>query len=159
MEPKNPIVIDGVDVSGCEFYCDKYCSLSNDRNEQLPFVTSCSEYSNCMFKQLARKERECQRTEQKLTLIRDFITDTHNHYYMLLCNDRRDFTIVTLDVANEEKRAAAAFTVVDECLVNRGKIKAIDLTEHKDAIEIWLNIDDEEFCYYFFPYDNAVIEI
>ena len=76
MEPKNPVVIGGVDVSGCEFYCDKYCSLSNDRNEQLPFVTSCSEYSNCMFKQLARKERECQRTEQKLTLIRDFITDT-----------------------------------------------------------------------------------
>ena len=76
MEPKNLIFINGVDVSGCEFYCDKYCNLSNDRNEQLPFAVFCSEYSNCMFKQLARKERECQRTEQKLTLIRDFITDT-----------------------------------------------------------------------------------
>ena len=75
MEPKNPIIIDGVDVSGCEFYCDKYCSLSNDRNEQLPFAEICSEYSDCMFKQLARKERECQRTERKLILIRDFITD------------------------------------------------------------------------------------
>ena len=75
MEPKNPIIIDGVDVSGCEFYCDKYCSLSNDRNEQLPFAEICSEYSDCMFKQLAREERECQRTERKLILIRDFITD------------------------------------------------------------------------------------
>ena len=76
MEPKNLIFINGVDVSGCEFYCDKYCCLSNDRNEQLPFAASCSEYSNCLFKQLARKEREYQQTEQKLTLIRDFITDT-----------------------------------------------------------------------------------
>ena len=68
MEPKNPIVIDGVDVSGCEFYCDKCCSLSNDRNEQLPFVTSCSEYSNCMFKQLARKERECEELKKQVEI-------------------------------------------------------------------------------------------
>lgn len=106
------------------------------------------------IKELSYEERVAKRK-----LVEDFIADTHNHYYMLLCNDRRDFTIVTLDVANEEKRAAAAFTVVDECLVNRGKIKAIDLTEHKDAIEMWLNIDDEEFCYYFFPYDNAIVEV
>ena len=106
------------------------------------------------IKELSYEERVAKRK-----LVEDFITDTHNHYYMLLCNDRRDFTIVTLDVADEEKRAAAAFTVVDECLVNRGKIKAIDLTEHKDAIEMWLNIDDEEFCYYFFPYDNAIVEV
>lgn len=106
------------------------------------------------IKELSYEERVAKRK-----LVEDFITDTHNHYYMLLCNDRRDFTIVTLDATNEEKRAAAAFTVVDECLVNRGKIKAIDLTEHKDAIEMWLNIDDEEFCYYFFPYDNAIVEV
>lgn len=106
------------------------------------------------IKELSYEERVVKRK-----LVEDFITDTHNHYYMLLCNDRRDFTIVTLDATNEEKRAAAAFTVVDECLVNRGKIKAIDLTEHKDAIEMWLNIDDEEFCYYFFPYDNAIVEV
>ena len=106
------------------------------------------------IKELSYEERVVKRK-----LVEDFIEDTHNHYYMLLCNDRRDFTIVTLDAANEEKRAATAFTVVDECLVNRGKIKAIDLTEHKDAIEMWLNIDDEEFCYYFFPYDNAIVEV
>ena len=106
------------------------------------------------IKELSYEERVAKRK-----LVEAFITDTHNHYYMLLCNDRRDFTIVTLDVTNEEKIAAAAFTVVDECLVNRGKIKAIDLTEHKDAIEMWLNIDDEEFCYYFFPYDDAIVEV
>ena len=107
-----------------------------------------------LAKELSYEERVAKRK-----LVEAFITDTHNHYYMLLCNDRRDFTIVTLDVTNEEKVAAAAFTVVDECLINRGKIKAIDLTEHKDAIEMWLNIDDEEFCYYFFPYDAGIVEV
>ena len=74
MEPKNPIVIDGVDVSGCG-YCLKMtkcrCAIQQDVYKCL-----CEENPNCLFKQLARKEHECQRTEQKLTLIRDFITDT-----------------------------------------------------------------------------------
>lgn len=55
------IIIDGVDVSECEFYCDKYCTLSNDRNEQLPFAEICSQYDTCYYKQLARKTKECEK--------------------------------------------------------------------------------------------------
>ena len=80
MEPKNPIIIDGVDVSGCLFY---QANVEEDYNVKIKnycsnWQNSCesNNNSNCYFKQLARKERECQRTEQKLTLIRDFITDT-----------------------------------------------------------------------------------
>lgn len=75
MEPKNPIIIDGVDVSGCE------CFYINDSHPEykecinLHCKSLCKDNPNCLFKQLKRKERECQRTEQKLTLIRDFITD------------------------------------------------------------------------------------
>ena len=43
--------------------------------------------------------------------------------------------------------------------VQRSLIKGIDLTKNEQAIEIWLSIDEEAFVYYFFPYDNAVIEI
>ena len=49
--------------------------------------------------------------------------------------------------------------LVDECLKNRGEIRGIDLTKGKDAIEIWLIIEDEAYCYYFFPYDAAIIEV
>ena len=36
----------------------------------------------------------------------------------------------------------------------------VDTTpKDEQAIEIWLSIDEEAFVYYFFPYDNAVIEI
>ena len=71
MEPKNPIVIDGVDVSKC-----KYRSSTPSSELCYSRGNKCNENPNCCYKQLARKERECQRTEQKLTLIRDFITDT-----------------------------------------------------------------------------------
>ena len=36
----------------------------------------------------------------------------------------------------------------------------INLTEDKAAIEIWLrNAENENLCYYFFPYDAAIIEV
>ena len=67
MEPKKPIYVDGVDVVGCVRLQDdeKSCDLGGE----------CKGWENCYYKQLARKEYECQRTEQKLILIRDFITD------------------------------------------------------------------------------------
>lgn len=95
---------------------------------------------------------------QKRFEVQKFIEETKNKYYMLLCNDRRDFTIITLTELNKEKSATAAFTVIDECLRNRGQIKSIDKNEN-GACEMWLLIDEEVYCYYFFPYDAAIVEI
>ena len=39
------------------------------------------------------------------------------------------------------------------------KQRLADLIEDKYAMEIWLSIDNEAFCYYFFPYGEAVIEV
>lgn len=59
------IIIDGIDVSKCEFYCEEYCNLSNDRNERLPFAEKCTGYCDCCFKQLKRKEQECEELKEK----------------------------------------------------------------------------------------------
>ena len=53
-------IIDGIAVSECKFYCEEYCNLSNDRNERLPFAEKCTGYSDCYYKQLKRKEQECE---------------------------------------------------------------------------------------------------
>ena len=50
---------------------------------------------------------------EKSTLVENFIKETKNKYYMLLCNDRRDFTVFTL-LDGEDKSAKAAFEMVDE---------------------------------------------
>lgn len=66
MEPKNPIIIDGVDVSVCEAYKpylgkDDCIALGNKSS------STCKGSPNCLFKQLARKEQECKRLKDELS--------------------------------------------------------------------------------------------
>ena len=106
--------------------------------------------------------------KNKKDLIIDFINNTNNAYYMLLCNEKKDYTIFHrnqklkngefLDRSEGYTGEYLETVLIDECLPNRGYTKSIELTENKDAIEIWISIDDDSYCYYFFPYDNAIIE-
>ena len=77
-------------------------------------------------------------------------------YMMLLCHDRRDYTI--FHIANADKKIAAK--EISETLYNRGKILLVD--KQKDGSwEIWIrdSITNENFAYYLFPYDNGVVEV
>ena len=77
-------------------------------------------------------------------------------YMMLLCHDRRDYTI--FHIANTDKKIAAK--EISETLYNRGKILLVD--KQKDGSwEIWIrdSLTDENFAYYLFPYDNGVVEV
>lgn len=94
----------------------------------------------------------------KKEIIKNFINKTDNNYYMLLCNERKDYTV--FDFRQKlwaERYLDCAKCLVDECLINRGEIRGIDITKDKCAIEIWMIIDNEAYVYYFFPYDNGVI--
>ena len=105
--------------------------------------------------------------QNKKDMIIDFINNTGNAYYMLLCNERKDYTIFHRKYDNTIEQFCDNAGVLeetlekillDECLPNRGNTKSIELTENKDAVEIWISIDGESYCYYFFPYDAAIIE-
>lgn len=84
-------------------------------------------------------------------------TDMVEHtYMMLLCHDRRDYTI--FHIANTDKKIAA--NEISETLHNRGKILLVD--KQKDGSwEIWIrdSLTDENFAYYLFPYDDGVVEV
>lgn len=95
--------------------------------------------------------------EEKKPAIIDFLKDKNNTYYMLLCNERRDYTVFRLKEENSINDLVNC--LVDECLLNRGLVKGIDITKDQEAIEIWLSIEEEAFVYYFFPYDSAIVEI
>jgi hypothetical protein len=44
------------------------------------------------------------------------------------------------------------------CIENIGHLKSFELTEAKDAIEIWVTTPEEvTTCLYFFPYDAGVV--
>lgn len=80
------------------------------------------------------------------------------HYWMLLCHDRRDYTMFNIISAEE---ASSIEFELGPTLRNRGKILSID--QQKDGNwEIWIrdeHIEEENFAYYLFNYDAAVIEI
>ena len=92
---------------------------------------------------------------EKKSLIRDFVSEQHNQFHMLLCRDINYYTVFAI----EKKLADECIEdVVIECANDIGSIKAIDLTEDKNAIEIWVsNNSNETYVLYFFPYDNGVI--
>ena len=79
------------------------------------------------------------------------------HYWMLLCHDRRDYTLFNIIAAESYS------VIVDELkptLVNRGYVLSVD-KQPDNAWEIWIrDIETEEnFAYYLFQYDKGVIEI
>lgn len=73
---ENKEIIDGVDVSGCE-YClkmTKYrCSIQRDVYKCL-----CEENPNCHYKQLARKTAKCENYKQALAEIENYVRDNSN---------------------------------------------------------------------------------
>ena len=99
----------------------------------------------------------------KKEIIKNFLIKTNNNYYMLLSNERKDYTIFTMGSNDgytyEDKSKRLVSILVDECLVNRGEIRGIDITKDKGAIEIWMSIEEESYVYYFFPYDTAIINM
>lgn len=106
-------------------------------------------------KQLMSSQKPLTQLEipQKQTELENWFIYNCDKYAMLLCHERRDYTVFHLCSA---PRQAAAELI--DCLLNRGDILAIDPTRD-GAYEIWLRIDGEEYCYYLFDYTAAVIEV
>lgn len=96
-------------------------------------------------KQLAKKLKE----------IGKFIKQSSNQYFMLLNRETANYTLFNLE---NKSRMIFILKELQECLENRGDVVSIDLTESKDAFEIWIR-DEEDIVYYFFPYDLGVIEV
>lgn len=112
-----------------------------------------------MNRNVAAAQKELSRTELKKGLreIKYFFLENPNKYFMLLCREKYDFTLFNL----KHKRDFSIHKIIqdlEECLSNRGQILSIDLTDAKDAFEIWIKIDNKAYVYYLFPYDIGVIE-
>jgi hypothetical protein len=77
----------------------------------------------------------------------------NNEYYMLYGKEISYFTLFKI-----VEPQYFSYEVI-ECLKNVGDIKAIDLTEDKDAVEIWVMADGEATCLYLFPYDLGIVQV
>ena len=62
MTDKKEIIIDGVDVSGCEYYDHGICNIP----DVIETYDSCIDKGACYFKQLQRKEKECEEVSNEI---------------------------------------------------------------------------------------------
>lgn len=111
-----------------------------------------------MNKELMKKEKPLDPIQfaQKINEIADAIFDYD--YIMLLCHDRRDYTLFNLnsglDWSRDDLKRELSVT-----LSNRGTILSIDRQEAGE-FEIWVkDIAGECFAYFLFDYSQGVIEV
>lgn len=91
----------------------------------------------------------------------EFCKKTQNQYYMLLNRETYNFTLFDFSSKNNHSSLNTRKLIYNElkiCLLNRGEVLSIELTQQEDAYEIWIRDDEQNILvYYFFPYDNGVI--
>lgn len=94
MTDKEHIIINGVDVSGCNGYCPelgKYNCIALACNS----AAICKQSPNCYYKQLQRRIAECEELKNQV--------DEDYNYYTTELKTLRDI------ISNKEKRNAALF--------------------------------------------------
>lgn len=82
-------------------------------------------------------------------------------FWMLLCNERRDYTIFDVKKGNVKDIEPE----LKETLTNRGEVITIFWNESYNAWEVWirdinpLTTEKEDYMYLFFDYSSAIVEV
>ena len=101
--------------------------------------------------------------KQNLEYIYEWIKEQSCKYTMLLCHERRDYTILHYTNTMDKKYYNGTLTDLRECLENRGKILDIRYVQNQDAWEIWLRINEDgeliNYMYMFFNGEGFVVEV
>ena len=76
------IIIDGIDINKCQHYTGNVEYLSREWTCRAETIgTKCEENPNCYYKQLKRKEQECEKYKQVLNEIKEIINEP-----CIICN-------------------------------------------------------------------------
>ena len=116
-----------------------------------------------MNKQMMAQEPELSEETllEKGGLLADWIrTHSAQQYFMMLCHERRDYTVFNIRprmVGVSINQINSMVGDVIECLQNRGTLIGMDLQDD-GAWEFWIRDEDECSAFYLFPYGAAVLE-
>lgn len=110
-----------------------------------------------MNKQLMLKEPLLNLVETKEAIenLVKAIAESSSKAWMLLNNERQDFTIFYH--SSDKILKGNLRNDLRETILNRGKLISID-KQIDGNFEIWVKDNNEAFCYMFFDYSNAIID-
>lgn len=86
--------------------------------------------------------------------LKNFDAIQSNNYYMLYGKEISYFTVFKI-----KEHIRFSQEVIDIIQHIGSSVKAIDLTETQDAIEIWIIYENEPTCLYLFPYDGGIVQV
>lgn len=95
-------------------------------------------------------------TQETVNIAQWFSKEKGYKYFMLLNNERHDYTIFAF---NSPNFALARQELVDLIAARGGQVVAIEYEHDTDAYEIWIKIEDEVYMYMLFDCNDFVIEI
>ena len=93
---------------------------------------------------------------EKYKLINNWQKKIEATYYAMIGKENNYYTIFRTGVIHELPNLGEG---VLQCLQNVGDIYLIEETETGDAIEIWVQYEDEPIVMYLFPYDTGIVTI
>lgn len=96
--------------------------------------------------------------EEELNKLMSSINEISEYgmYYMLLCKDYNYYTIFHKNIPPIISTGSVASMVIILCQ-ELGSIVGWEKNSD-NAIEIWINIDNESYCFYLFQYDAGIVE-
>lgn len=89
------------------------------------------------------------------TVIGDWFGKDQNRWFMLMCKERSDFTLIHIT----DNQFAKGVAELQKILQERGQILAIQYLHGEDAFEIWVKANDEVFMFMFFGADWMIVEV
>lgn len=93
---------------------------------------------------------------KKKEIIRQYLDEISDEYYMLLCRDLNYYTMFSLQA---DEGLPAAESEIINCIRDMGSILSIERsTNAKTVIEIWFKCADGTFVAYLFPYGKGVVK-
>lgn len=99
----------------------------------------------------------------QLNNLYEWVKEQRCDYTMLLCHERRDYTIFRYKTREDKKYNNGIFNDLKECLENRGKILDVRYVQDQDAWEIWIRIFEDKghknYMYMFFNAEEFVVEV
>lgn len=102
-------------------------------------------------------------TKEHLQYLYEWLKEQSCDYAMLLCHERRDYTIFKYTDRLDKTYYNGTLKDLYECIYNRGKLLDIRYLQDQDAWEIWVRIKEEDeytnYMYMFFNAEGFVIEV
>ena len=85
--PDKEIIIDGIDVSKCAYECNGFCTINFEKsNIGMLDCKRCEHCPSCHFKQLKRKEQECEKLYIQLKTDEEYHKEEENTLRKIIKN-------------------------------------------------------------------------